>query len=252
MLVWEVDSSFNTHTFTVSRKKGDTEETLATIQSQENVFIYTVKDFAVQLLNLFDDYKYKIKIDNNDATDWFSWDTQYRAFELDILDRNALVFKYDIGLPLYLYSERTDFSNVRCPKCWNVLKQMPDGNCSLCMDTGRQKPYLDPIVFWGDLGQKSRVLEHNLLEAVAGEKLLTLNGIPKIKPGDIILEPFQHELWLIESVQCIGRDTAPVIQQAKMTLVQRTNLKYNYMVLDDAELLSLSEEVNRINSERRF
>jgi hypothetical protein len=120
------------------------------------------------------------------------------------------------------------------------------------MDTGRQKPYLDVVLFHAEFGQTSRVLEYNLVEAHVGQKMITMSGLPKVKPGDIVHEPFKHELWLVENVNCIGRDTAPVLQQATVSLVQKPSIKYNYLVLEDSDMQVLLADMDEVNNERRF
>ena len=81
---------------------------------------------------------------------------------------------------------------------------------------------------------------------------MTFGGIPKIKPGDIIHEPFKHELWTVETVDLIGRDTAPVVQQCSLSLVDKNESKYKYMNIDPKILELLNVELNSINNERRF
>lgn len=240
-------------TFKVIRKQSDIEEEISEIESAPNANVYTAQDRTAQIFSRHATCYYKIQVvETGEESDWFSWDTMYRVWELDILDRNTQIFHYDMGSPLFLHSERTDLTNVRCPNCWNITKQMSDGNCSLCMDTGRQKPYLDAVSVWVEFGQGSRVLEYNLVEAEVGQKMITMSGLPKVKPGDILHEPFKHELWLVESVGCIGRDTAPVVQQATLSLVQKPSIKYNYLVLEDTDMQTLLADMDEVNNERRF
>jgi len=240
-------------TFEVYRKQSDIEDLVATVVSQSNVNVYTAEDRTPQIFTRFQPCYYQVRVvETGEETEWFSWDTMYRAFEFDILDRNELIFHYDAGAPLFLHSERTDLTNVRCPNCWSITQQMPMGNCDLCLDTGRQKPYLDPVLIHSEFGQSSKVLEYNLVEAHLGQKLITMSGLPKVKPGDVIHEPFKHELWLVENVNCIGRDTAPVVQQATVSLVQKPSIKYNYLVLEADDMETLLADIDEVNNERRF
>jgi hypothetical protein len=240
-------------TFKVFRKQSDIIEEIAEIDSQSNVNVYSAEDRSSQVFSRYTPCYYQVQVvETGETTDWFSWDTMYRVFEFDILDRNEQIFHYDMGSPLFLHTERTDLTNVRCPNCWDITKQMSMGNCSLCMDTGRQKPYLDPVAFYAEFGQTSRVLEYNLVEAEIGQKMITTSGLPKLKPGDIVHEPFKHELWLVENVNCIGRDTAPVLQQATVSLVQKPSIKYNYLVIEDSDMEDLLADMNEVNNERRF
>ena len=243
----------SSRTFKVFRKQSDIEEEISEISSQPSVNVYTAQDRTSQIFNRYQPCYYQVRVvETGEETDWFSWDTMYKVFEFDILDRNDQIFHYDMGAPLFLHSERTDLTNVRCPNCWSITKQMSMGNCDLCMDTGRQKPYLDPVMFHAEFGQSSRVLEYNLVESHVGQKMITMSGLPKVKPGDIVHEPFKHELWLVENVNCIGRDTAPVIQQATVSLVQKPSIKYNYLVLEDSDMETLLADVNEVTNERRF
>lgn len=240
-------------TFKVYRKQSDIIEEIAEINSQKNVNVYGASDRTAQLFNLHQPCYYRVEIvETNEQTAWFSWDTMYRVFESDILSRQDQIFHYDMGSPLFLHSERTDFTNVRCPNCWDITTHMALGGCSLCMDTGRQKPYLDPVIAWIEFGTNTRALEYNLVETETGEKRVTMSGLPKIKPGDIFHEPFKHELWRVENVATIGRDTAPVLQQASVSLVKDVNVAYTYLVLTDSDMDALLEDMNSVNNERRF
>jgi len=240
-------------TFEVYRKQSDIEELVTTVASQVHVNVYTAEDRTPQIFSRFTPCYYQIRImETGEETEWFSWDTMYRAWEFEVLDRNDQLFHYDAGAPLFIHSERTDLTNVRCPNCWDITNQMSTGNCDLCMNTGRQKPYLDPVMVHSEFGQSSKVLEYNLVEAEIGQKLITMSGLPKVKPGDIVHEPFKHELWLVQNVNCIGRDTAPVLQQASVSLVHKLDIKYNYLVLEDDDMEALLADVDAVNNERRF
>lgn len=240
-------------TFKVFRKQSDLTEEVAEIDSEHNVNVYTAQDRTPQIFSRYVPCYYQIQVvETGEETDWFSWDTMYRVWEQAVLDANDQIFRNDMGSPLFLHSERTDLTNVRCPNCWDITTQMSRGKCELCMDTGRQKPYLDAVAFYAEFGQTSRVLEYNIVEAEMGQKMITMSGLPKVKPGDIVHEPFKHELWLVENVNCIGRDTAPVLQQATVSLVHKPNIKYNYLVIESSDMEDLLEEMNGVNNERRF
>lgn len=263
---WETEQVLNTRRFKIYRgiASDKIDEEIGFVDTVPGIRIYSYVDYTAELGDLYRPYYYRIdtfKVLPDDTEQFelsgemFTWDNRLRVWEEDVIYRHDLLFHYDAGSPLLFYSERTDTSDVHCPKCWDIstsLPRPPRGGCPVCMDTGRQRPYLDPIIIWAEFGIKSRILEHNLVELQPGQKHMTFGGIPKMKPGDVILEPFKHELWTVEVVNLIGRDTAPVVQQCSLSLVDKSESKYKYLNIAPETLELLNVELNSINNERRF
>lgn len=247
LLSWKTRQTVSQHTFEIFRNK----EKIGETKSQPNIVVYTFKDYTADVRDLFRIYEYEIRV-NGESYGLFSWDTMYRVYELDILVRHDYFFHYNNGSPMVLYSERTDASSPRCPFCWDITSQRAIGSCPVCMGTGRQVPYYDPVVIWVEFGGNSKILDVSLVEAQPGQKRMTANGLPRLKPGDIVLEPFKHELWKIEQVQCIGRDTAPVVQQCACKRIETNSDLYKYMIFGESEVQDIVNEMNEINKEKRF
>jgi len=224
-----------------------------TVTSTPGINVYTYKDYTPELRDLFRIYEYKIIVrETGEESELFSWDTMYRVYEADILVRHDYLFHYNAGSPMFLHSERTDSSAPKCPNCWDITSQRSIGSCPVCLGTGNQRPYYDPVLMWVEFGGKTKMLDVSLVEVESNQKRLTASGLPRLKPGDIVHEPFKHELWKVEQVQPIGRDTAPVLQQAACKLLEPSHEHYTYLVLTDADMASLLAEMNSVNKERRF
>jgi hypothetical protein len=249
MVSWTTEQMINTRTFRVYRN--DVLQT--TVTSTPGIRVYTYKDYTPQLKDLYRIYEYRIEVvETGEVTENFSWDTMYRVFESDIVFRHDYIFHYNAGSPMFLHSERTDSSFPKCPNCWDVTSHRSVGSCPVCLGTGRQHPYYDPVLMWVEFGGDSKILDVSSVEVQPGQKRLTASGLPRLKPGDVMHEPFKHELWLVENAVCIGRDTAPVLQQAACKLMERSHEHYKYLTLTDADMASLLTEMNSVNNERRF
>ncbi len=249
MVSFSTEQMINIRTFDIYRN----EELLGTVTSTPGISVYTYKDYTAELRDLFRIYQYKVIVrETGEETDLFSWDTMYRVHEADILIRHDYLFHYNAGSPLFLHSERTDSSAPRCPNCWDITSQRSLGSCPVCLGTGRQRPYYDPVLMWVEFGGKTKLLDVSLVEVQSNQKRLTASAIPRLKPGDIMHEPFKHELWKIEQVSCIGRDTAPVLQQAARKYLEPSHEHYKYLTLSDSDMAALLSEMNSVNDERRF
>ena len=224
-----------------------------TVTSTPGIQVYIYKDYTPEVQDLFRVYEYRvINRDTGEQSEKFSWDTMYRVHEADILLRHDYLFHYNAGSPMYLHSERTDSSAPKCPNCWDITSQRAISSCPVCLGTGNQVPYYEPVLMWVEFGGKNKSLDVSLVEVQSNQKRLTASGLPRLKPGDVMHEPFKHELWKVETVQCVGRDTAPVLQQAACQLMEKSHEHYKYLVMSDSDMAALLSEMNDVNNERRF
>lgn len=260
-LWWETDKHINPRNFKVYRGETteDVTQLIGEVTGVVDQQIYTFDDYTANIRDRFRPWYYQIVEGNGDPfeeesrSEIFSWNTRYRIEEEAIMDAQELVFHYDMGNPVFIYSERT--TSLKCPFCFNVTKGVAtprlDG-CPTCMGTGRVAPYLTPYALWVDMGEDDRTaLMREFGEHRPGQRFARVNGLPQVKPGDILLEPFTKIIWLINRVKPYGRQNAPVLQAAQMSILDKSDPINRYIDIDATLMTQLQEELDNIDLERR-
>ena len=262
-LWWEADTNINPRNFEIYR--GETRdkvtERIGRVTGEVGKRVYTFDDFTAKLRDRFRPYYYQIAYGTGSGTTFteegrsekFSWDTHYRIEEEAIIAAQELMFHYDMGSPVFIYSERT--TSLRCENCWDIATSTANpslNGCPICMGTGRVTPYLDPYAVWMDFGVTDRSLMiREFGEHDPGEKMIRFNGVPRIKPGDIILEPFTQGIWLVNRIKPCGRTNAPVMVMGTISLLDKSDPVYQFIRVSESDMRDLQTEMDAIDEERR-
>jgi len=230
---------------------------LTEITTIPNEMSWSFKDSTPDLKDNFRQYYYQVKMTIRGEVEieskWFTWDSMFQVHEYEILRLHELLFHYDTGSPIFLYSERTE-NPLHCPFCWNATLQRPQPleECPNCLKTGRVKPYYDPILIWIEMDVDNKVAivqDHGELHP--NKKTIRLSGLPKIKPRDLLQDPFTGKFFIIETVNNIGRTYAPVLQIAAIDMEPTQEDIYRYLTISDSMRASLHEQMAAITDERR-
>lgn len=260
-LLWETDRVYNTaRTFKVYRgiSRSEQSELLGEVSSTPGSRISTFDEHTSALYNFYQEQFYRIDqylgSTLEASSDPFNWNLGYQLHEIAILADQEILFHYDMGSPCYLHSINTS-TNVRCPKCWDVSRGRvnTDDSCPVCYGTGRQDPYLSPYLIWPEFGVTSK---ENAIEEFGeiqpGQRMVQINGIPAVKPKDILHDPIRHVIWNVVKVEVFGRLGAPVLQKALIAKIDIDTCEYRYITRSPSQVSELATSLIAIQKERRF
>lgn len=249
---------YRSGTYTPGTDYTEQPEMLTEFEGLPGSMNWTFSDISLDLRDTFRQYYYKIEMLYHDAVeyvlDWFTWDSQLQVHEFEMLRIHEVLFHYDSGSPVILYSARTD-NPLRCPSCWDVTMNQarPVMECGMCLGTGMVKPYYDPVLVWIEMGvdNKSAPIT-DIGERHPNKKAVRMNGLPRVKPRDLMQDPFTGKIFLVESVNQIGRLYAPVVQLVNIDMQPTQEDVYKYLKITPELMLSLQEQMTAITNERRF
>jgi len=227
------------------------------IAGQGGVLSYEYVDITANLINWWRRYYYRIRATtaNGDIlSEIRTWETSPRPHELEIIRRHDFVLQYLQGKPSFAFVERT-ISSARCV-CYNPTTGRSDrSDCTLCLNTGRQRPYFDPIPFFVDYNPDEKLVQiADFGELQSKEKDCWFSAYPQVKPGDLIYEVMPATLWRIASVRTIQPMGTTIQHICRLNGIGRDQVEYTRLVqkIDDAELREIVREWEKIKDERLF
>lgn len=219
--------------------------------------IYSFIDITPNLFSQWRRYFYRIRAVSGSSTFLSkpkTWETDPRTHELAIIEDHDRLLKYFVGSPAFAFIERTTESS-QCI-CYDRTSGRPrSSNCKLCLGTGRQKPYFEPIPMFVDFNPASKVIKIT----PAGEmephaKSCWTSAFPLLKPGDIIYEVGPATLWRINAVDSIRPQGTTIQQMLTLGAIDNNEVEYGGLLpqIPDATLLGLVREWEEIKRERMF
>lgn len=264
---WEIVpqySNLDATTFVVERSlsnqfsEGEYEQISGEIQAGPGIYVYEFDDITANLSNFWRKYFYRIKAinpyDGTIVSSIRSWETNPRPHELAIIERHDFVLQYLQGTPSFAFVERTA-GGARC-SCYDVTTgRTTSSNCDLCLGTGRQQPYFDPIPMFVDFNPDEQLVSISSFgELQTKEKDCWFSAYPVMKPGDLIYEVMTAVLWRIARINTIQPMGTTIQQVCRLNALERSEVVYQGLVprISDDTLRSTVQEWERIKEERLF
>lgn len=266
LVCWELvtqHSSLEDTTFAVERSLSpqfseDEYEVLETgIGATPGLMIYEYLDITPSLVNFWRKYYYRIRATTPEGefvSETRTWETSPRPHELEIIQRHDFVLQYLQGVPSFAFVERT--ADARHCTCFDKTAGRPTrSDCPLCLGTGRQRPYFEPIAFFVDYNPDQQLVNlSNFPELQPKEKDCWFSAYPQMKPGDLIYEVLKGFLWRIVYVNTIQPMGTTIQHVCRITAIGRDQVEYATLPqrIPDATIKEIVQEWERIKEERMF
>lgn len=237
---------------------GEFTEIAANIPASPGLLSYEFDDITPNLFSFWRRYYYRVVAtaagDPEVSTTIRTWETNPRPHELAIIERHDLVLKVLQGTPVFAFVERTT-EGTFCI-CWNpTTSRSSDSRCTLCLGTGKQRPFFEPIHFYADFNPDEKLVSiSNFGERQAKQKDCWISAYPQLKPGDIILEVVTGVLWRIASVHPIQPQGTTIQQVCRLSAIGFDEVEYQRLPqkIAPARLIEVVREWERVKEERLF
>lgn len=223
----------------------------------DGLMAYEYIDITANLINWWRKYFYRIRATTPDGevvSEIRTWETSPRPHELEIIRRHDFVLQYLQGTPSFAFVERTTAS-ARCP-CSNVTTgRSRRSDCTLCLNTGRQRPYFAPIPVFVDYNPDEQLTQiASFGEMQPKDKDCWFSAYPQVKPGDLIYEVMPAVLWRIVFVKTIQPMGTTIQHVCRLTAIGRDEVEYSRLVqrIPDSELREIVQEWEKVKDERLF
>ncbi len=232
-------------------------EIASKILATPGLLVYEFDDVTPNLFNWWRRYYYRIVASTPDGeitSEARTWETNPRPHELAIIERHDFVLKYLQGMPAFAFVERTTES-APCV-CFNrTTGRSNDSRCTLCLGSGRQRPFFDPIPFFVDFNPDEKLVSiSNLGERQPKEKDCWFSAYPQIKPADIIYEVMPAILWRVASVHTIQPQGTTIQHVCRLSAISLNDVEYQRLPqrISQETLLAVVREWERVKAERLF
>jgi hypothetical protein len=227
------------------------------IAGVDALLAYEAIDITANLINWWRKYFYRVRAttpDGDVVSEIRTWETSPRPHELEIIRRHDFVLQYLQGAPSFAFVERTTAS-ARCV-CYDATSgRSSRSNCTLCLNTGRQRPYFAPIPFFVDYNPDEQLVQvSNFGEIQPKEKDCWFSAYPQVKPGDLVYEVMPAVLWRIALVKTIQPMGTTIQHVCRLNAITREQVEYSRLVqqIPDAELRGIVQEWEKVKEERLF
>lgn len=264
IVCWELvtqHSGLEDTTFTIERSLtpqfDDIQILHEDIQAIPGQFVYTYNDITPNLFSFWRNYFYRITAYTPEAaiqSRVVTWETSPRPHELAIIERHDFVLRYLQGTPTFAFVERTAES-APCT-CFDVTAGRPrTSDCTLCLGTGRQRPFFDPILTYVDYNPAEKITQiTGMGEMQNFDKGGWCSAYPLLKPADILYNVGTGILWRIVKVSPIEVMGTTIQQVVQLEALGRDEVKYRRLPqrIPEATLLEVVQEWERIKEERMF
>ncbi|KKL57234.1 hypothetical protein LCGC14_2237420, partial [marine sediment metagenome] len=125
--------------------------------------------------------------------------------------------------------------------------------CKLCLGTGRQRPFFEPILHYVDYNPTQEMVQI----AQFGENQTKgidcwFSAFPILKPGDIMFRAIQGELWRIVNKNPVGPQGVTIQQICRLEAVNRSDIEYQKLPksIDQTLLLTTVRDWEKTRGER--
>lgn len=267
LVCWELvtqHSGLDQVSFSVERSlspqftDGEYDELETGIAGVAGQLVYEYDDVTPNLFSFWRRYYYRVRASTPEGeivSSTRTWETSPRPHELAIIERHDFVLRYLQGTPSFAFVERTADS-AHCTCYDKTTGRSKSSQCTLCLGTGRQHPYFEPIPLFVDYNPDEKLTQiANFGERQENEKDCWFSAYPQVKPGDIIYEVMPALLWrigpLIKTIQPMGTTIQHI---CRLVAIGRDEVKYERLVqrIPDADLREIVQEWERIKEERMF
>jgi len=230
------------------------------IPGADGQLAYEYDDITPNLISWWRKYYYRVRASSPNLlfpdalSEVRTWETSPRPHELAIIERHNFVLQYLQGTPSFVFVERTTAA-AHCP-CYDATAGRPTSSrCTLCLGTGRQRPYFEPIPVFVDYNPDEKLVQLSQFgELQPKQKDCWFSAYPQVKPGDLIYEVMPAALWRIESVKTIQPMGTTIQHLCRLNALKRDEVEYSRLVqrIPDAELREIVQEWERVKEERMF
>ena len=218
---------------------------------------YEYVDITINLINFWRKYFYRVRATTPNGevvSNIRTWETEPRPHELEIIHRHDFVLHYLQGTPSFAFVERT-IGSARCT-CYDMTTgRSRESNCTLCLGTGRQRPYFQPIPLFVDYNPDEQLVNiANFGEIQAKEKDCWFSAYPQVKPGDILYEVMAGALWRIVYVKTVQPQGTTIQHLCRVSAIGRDQVEYTRLVqqISDSALREIVQEWEKVKEERMF
>lgn len=236
---------------------GEFVELVAEVAGVERQLVYEFDDITPNLISWWRKYYYRVVAttpEGDVVSETRTWETSPRPHELCIIEQHDFILRYLQGTPSFAFIERTADS-ARCP-CWDVtMQRQTTSRCTLCLNTGRQHPFFEPIPFYVDYNPDEKMTSvTNFGEMQQKEKDCWFSAYPQMKPGDIIYEVMPATLWAVSKVHTIQPQGTTIQHVCRVSAVGRDEVEYQVLVqrIPAETLRAVVQEWERLKEERMF
>lgn len=264
LVCWELvtqHSGLDETTFAVERSLtpqfDDYETIYQSITGVSGQMVYTYEDITPNLFSWWRLYFYRVRADTPEGTVYSqirTWETSPRPHELAIIERHDFLLRYLQGTPSFAFIERT-VGSAPCT-CFDRTAGRPRvSDCSLCLGTGKQRPFFDPIPVYVDYNPSEKITQiTGMGEAQTNDKDCWLSAYPILKPADLLYEVGTGILWRIAKLSPVSVQGTTIQQVARLTSLGRDEVEYSKLParIPEATLLQVVQEWERIKEERMF
>lgn len=266
LVCWELvtqHSNLDRVTFRVERSlspqfaNNEFVELVAEIPGVPRQLVYEFDDVTPNLISWWRKYYYRVVATTHEGevvSETRTWETSPRPHELCIIEQHDFVLRYLQGTPSFAFIERTADS-ARCP-CWNPSTGRSDtSRCTLCLNTGRQHPFFEPIPFYVDYNPDEKLAAvSNFGEMQQKEKDMWCSAYPQLKPGDLVYEVMPATLWEVEKVHTIQPQGTTIQHLCRLSAIGRDEVEYQVLVqrIRPDTLRAIVQEWERLKEERMF
>lgn len=266
LIAWELVRTYNglpEVTFVVERSQSpafpeNEVDQIDTVDGQAGLLVYSAADGTACLINVWRRYFYRVRAQSPGLPDVVSiaktWETSPRLHELAIIEGHDFLLRYYTGTPAFAFIERTaDAPPCRCFD--RTTGRSTQSDCLLCLNTGKQRPFFDPIPLFVDFNPDQKITQITTFgESQPNAKACWFSAYPILKPADLLYEVGTTKLWRIATMEASQPQGTTLQQIATLTMVDFTNVEYRSLVqqIADDELLSIVQEWESIKGEREF
>jgi len=266
LVCWELvtqQSGLDQTTFSIERSlsplfsEDEYEVLVSDIPGVPGTLVYEYLDITPNLMSFNRMYHYRIRAQTPEGevlSQPRTWETKVRPHEAAIIERHDFVLQYLQGIPSFVFIERTADSQP-C-SCFDKTAGRPRvSNCTICLGTGRYRPYFTPIPFYVDYNPDQNLVNiSNFGELQPQEKDCWSSAFPPLKPGDLIYEVLRGLIWRIVSVNTIQPMGTTIQNICRLTAISREKAVYKVLPkqIPEATLREVVQEWERIKEERMF
>ena len=266
LVCWELvtqHSQLDETTFHIERSlspqftEGEYDDLGNPVSGVPGTMVYEAIDSTVNLASFWRRYFYRIRAETPEGTvlsDAVTWQTEPRPHELEIIRRNDLILRFFQGVPSFAFVERT--TDAAFCECYDLTAgRVTRSNCTLCLGTGRQRPYFEPIPMFVDYNPDEELVSvSNFGEMQPKEKDCWISAFPRVKPGDLIYEVMPALLWRIARVHTVQPMRTTIQQVCRVNALERSEVEYRRIVqrIPEETLKDLVQQWERLKEERMF
>jgi hypothetical protein len=233
----------------------DTEVIVSEIPAVLGQVVYTYEDRTPSLINHWRRYFYRIigtGADRDVLSHHKTWEAEPRPYELEIINRHNYLLKNHTGAPTYSFVERTADAH-KCVCIDPTTQRANYSNCTLCLGTGRQRPFFRPILHYVDYNPPQELVQI----AQFGEHQTKaidcwFSAFPILKPRDILYRPVQGDLWRIVKKTPVGGQGVTIQQVCRVEALNLSDVEFQKLPksIPQEQLLAVIREWEKTRQAR--